>query len=98
MCEASAPGGATPMRPRRTPAIPLEGSLLRPPADPTVRVDEMVERALRRGSSGNVDLWNDLARRLDPAEFRPKLSGDIELKSFPLRWGNDYAMVANPRD
>jgi CRP-like cAMP-binding protein len=76
----------------------MEGSLLSRSADPSVRVDEMVERAIRQGSSADVDLWNDLARRLDPAEFRPKLSGDIELKSFPLRWGNDYAMIANPRD
>jgi len=35
---------------------------------------------------------------LDPAEFRPKLGSDVEVKEFTLRWGNDYAIVANPRD
>ena len=34
-----------------------------------------------------------------PAEFRaPQLAPDVEVKEFHLRWGNDYAMIANPRD
>ena len=36
--------------------------------------------------------------KLDPAEFRPELAPDIEVREFKLRWGNDYAMIANPRD
>src|SRR5205823_2193759 len=43
-------------------------------------------------------LWDQLARLVDPAEFRPKLRDDVEIKEFHLRWGGDYAMVANPRD
>ncbi len=43
-------------------------------------------------------LWDALATRVDPAEFRPQLASDVEVKVFKLRWGNDYAMVANPRD
>ncbi len=47
---------------------------------------------------GAVDVWDRLSELVDPAEFRPKLADDIEVKEFKLRWGNDYAMVANPRD
>jgi CRP-like cAMP-binding protein/Zn-dependent protease len=42
-------------------------------------------------------LWGRLAVEVDPAESRPKLAPDIEVKEFRLRWGNDYAMIANPR-
>jgi CRP-like cAMP-binding protein/Zn-dependent protease len=45
-----------------------------------------------------ADLWDELAERVDPAAFRPQLAPDIEVKEFTLRWGNDYAMIANPRD
>lgn len=43
-------------------------------------------------------LWDRLARDVDPAESRPQLAPDIEVKEFRLRWGNDYAMIANPRE
>jgi CRP-like cAMP-binding protein len=43
-------------------------------------------------------LWRRLAERLDPARFRPHLAPDVEIKEFRLRWGNDYAMIRNPRD
>jgi putative peptide zinc metalloprotease protein len=86
------------MRSKRTTGIPLEGSLLSGPADRSEDVDRMLERALQRDPPARIDLWEDLGRRLDPAEFRPKLSDDVEVKSFRLRWGNDYAMIANPRD
>ncbi|HJV04902.1 MAG TPA: hypothetical protein VJ868_06540, partial [Actinomycetota bacterium] len=43
-------------------------------------------------------LWPRLAAEFDPATFRPRLARDVEIKEFPLRWGNDYAMIANPRD
>lgn len=49
----------------------------------------------RDGIAGNV--WETLSRELDPADFRPKLADDVEVKIFRLRWGNDYAMIANPR-
>jgi CRP-like cAMP-binding protein/Zn-dependent protease len=44
------------------------------------------------------NLWEGLAGRVDPAELRPRLAPDVEIKRFSLRWGNDYAMIANPRD
>jgi CRP-like cAMP-binding protein/Zn-dependent protease len=44
------------------------------------------------------DLWERLAVEVDPGAFRPKLAPDIEIKDFTLRWGNDYSMVANPRE
>jgi CRP-like cAMP-binding protein/Zn-dependent protease len=47
---------------------------------------------------GRGGLWDRLAELIDPAQFRPKLAPDVELKEFKLRWGNDYAMIANPRD
>lgn len=43
-------------------------------------------------------LWKRLSGEFDPAEFRPRLAPDVEIKEFHLRWGNDYAMIANPRD
>jgi CRP-like cAMP-binding protein len=57
--------------------------------------------ALSRAPDASADgegLWDRLAARVDPAEFRPKLREDVEIKEFHLRWGGDYAMVANPRD
>ena len=60
-----------------------------------------VEAGLDRGSATEGDghgLWSELAIRVDPAEYRPKLRDDVEVKEFKLRWGNDYAMIANPTD
>jgi CRP-like cAMP-binding protein/Zn-dependent protease len=61
-------------------------------------LDGVLESALDRPSSLDVDLWEDLDVLTEPAEFRPKLAEDLEIKIFRLRWGNDYAMVGNPRD
>jgi CRP-like cAMP-binding protein len=47
---------------------------------------------------GHADLWNRLAEVMDPAGYRPKLADDIEVKRFPLRSGEDYVMIGNPRD
>jgi CRP-like cAMP-binding protein/Zn-dependent protease len=41
-------------------------------------------------------LWRRLAVRVEPSEYRPRLAAGVELKDFHLRWGNDYAMIANP--
>ena len=43
-------------------------------------------------------VWARLEALTDLALFTPKLSDDIEVKEFHLRWGNDYAIIANPRD
>jgi CRP-like cAMP-binding protein/Zn-dependent protease len=48
------------------------------------------------GKPGGV--WRRLAAEFDPTSFRPRLASDVEIKEFHLRWGNDYAMIANPRD
>ncbi|MFL5766948.1 MAG: cyclic nucleotide-binding domain-containing protein [Actinomycetota bacterium] len=45
-----------------------------------------------------TDVYGRLSELVDPAEFRPQLAPDIEVKVFRLKWGNDYTMVANPRD
>ena len=44
------------------------------------------------------DLWAVLTDHLDVSAFRPKLAEDVEIRIFKLRWGNDYAIAANPRD
>ena len=49
-----------------------------------------------RPESPPFDLWSRLDELLDPAAFRPKIAAGTEWKRFPLRWGNDHAMVANP--
>jgi CRP-like cAMP-binding protein/Zn-dependent protease len=43
-------------------------------------------------------LWDSLSVKVDPALFHPQLAPDIEVKEFTLRWGNDYTMIANPRE
>jgi CRP-like cAMP-binding protein/Zn-dependent protease len=45
-----------------------------------------------------VGIWERLAAGFDPSTYRPTLAGDVEIKEFHLRWGGDYAMIANPRD
>lgn len=49
-------------------------------------------------SEGGPGIWNALAELVDPAEFRPEIAPDVEVRIFRLKWGNDYAMLANPRD
>ena len=56
-----------------------------------VRLDESA------AAEGN-GVWDRLGARVDPAEYRPHLRDDIEIKIFRLKWGNDYAMIANPTD
>ncbi len=65
-----------------------------PPRD--IDVWEAVRVAIRVPPKEG-ELWSILDERTDPARFRPKLADDVEIKRFPLRWGNDYAMAANPR-
>jgi CRP-like cAMP-binding protein/Zn-dependent protease len=43
-------------------------------------------------------VWSLVREQVDPTEYRPRLADDVEIKEFPLRWGNDYVMLANPRD
>jgi CRP-like cAMP-binding protein/Zn-dependent protease len=45
-----------------------------------------------------ASVWDRLSAMVAPEEFRPKIADDIEIKEFRLRWGNDYAVIANPRD
>jgi CRP-like cAMP-binding protein/Zn-dependent protease len=50
-----------------------------------------------RSHSDDADAYRALGRRLDPVSFRPRVSPDVESRIFRLRWGNDYAIVANTR-
>jgi CRP-like cAMP-binding protein/Zn-dependent protease len=50
------------------------------------------------GDEGTGDVWGQLAQKLDPTTFRPKLADDIEIRLFEQRWGDGYLMIANPRD
>jgi CRP-like cAMP-binding protein/Zn-dependent protease len=62
--------------------------------------EEVAARLAQDGSAdGDRDgLWDRLRARVDPAEYRPHLRDDVEVKVFRLKWGNDYAMIANPTD
>jgi CRP-like cAMP-binding protein/Zn-dependent protease len=53
---------------------------------------------LQEGDGELGGIWDDLAGRVDPARFRPKLAADVEFKEFHPGMGNPYAMIANPRD
>ena len=55
-----------------------------------------IAEAPEREDEGGV--WSTLSERLDPATYRPQLRPDVEVKTFKLRWGNDYAMIANPTE
>ena len=49
-------------------------------------------------TQGEGPLWERLTDLLDPTRYRPKLADHVEILLFPLRWGNDYVMVANTRE
>jgi CRP-like cAMP-binding protein/Zn-dependent protease len=57
---------------------------------------KVLDAALVRAGDG-MDVYERILDRVDLSRFRPKLATDIEVKSFALRWGNDYVMAANPR-
>jgi len=59
-------------------------------------VPEALSTALERHTD-EVDVWAALQEDLDITTFKPHLAGDVEVRIFRLRWGNDYAMIANPR-
>jgi CRP-like cAMP-binding protein/Zn-dependent protease len=56
------------------------------------------EKLAAEPAADGEGIWVDLARSVDTTEFRPQLAPDVEVKVFRLRWGNDYAVIANPRD
>jgi CRP-like cAMP-binding protein/Zn-dependent protease len=41
-------------------------------------------------------LWDRLEHLLDPEAFVPTLAAGTEIKSFKMRWGNDFAIAARP--
>ncbi len=61
-----------------------------------IDVRKLLMEALARADHG-LDVYDRISDRVDLSRYRPKLADDVELKRFPLRWGNHYAMVANPR-
>ena len=56
------------------------------------------EAAQTPAPEGDGQLWQRLSDMVDPGQYRPKMADDVEIKEFHLKWGNDYAMIANPRD
>ena len=66
--------------------------------DPRLAIDvrAILRAALTRGGDG-TDVYDRISDRVDPSRFRPRLAPDVEVRRFPLRWGNDYAIIANPR-
>jgi len=54
------------------------------------------EGSIAHGDQDGAGLWDDLEALLDPESFVPLLAEDTEIKTFEMRWGNDYAIVARP--
>ena len=61
-------------------------------------VQDALEQAPEAAGDDDGGVWARLGTLVDPAENRPQLAADVEVKEFHLRWGNDYTMIANPRD
>jgi CRP-like cAMP-binding protein len=61
-------------------------------------VEEHLGAEAPANGDGYASLWGRLGTLVDPGEYRPKLAADIEVKRFTLRSGEDYYMLANPRD
>jgi len=59
---------------------------------------DRLEQAIADAPEPTRDVWRRLEDMVDPAQFRPKLAPDIERKVQELKWGNSYAVIANPRD
>jgi CRP-like cAMP-binding protein/Zn-dependent protease len=58
--------------------------------------EETRRKPARRRPPRNI--WSEVHERIDPAQIRPKLADDIEVKEHELRWGSGYAIICNPRD
>ena len=77
-----------------------------------VRVHAVVASALERSRTSSGRLGRSPSRcprtpatstcgrpsseRVDPEAFVPKLAAGTEVKTFRMRWGNDYAIAARP--
>ena len=59
---------------------------------------DRLDAAIKATPTSSTDVWRRLSELVDPALYRPKLAEDIETVVQKLRWGNDYAVIANPRD
>jgi CRP-like cAMP-binding protein/Zn-dependent protease len=59
-----------------------------------------IEQQALSGDGGRtrLDVWRRLSEFVDPGELRPKLAPDVEIKFHDLKWGNSFAVIANPRD
>ena len=58
----------------------------------------LLEERLSSQGESDGSLWGRLGTLVDPGEYRPKLAADIEIKGFTQRSGEEYYMLANPRD
>jgi len=70
-----------------------------PPVGSAV-VDALADRP-RNGEDGDdadelTGLWADVAEIVDPETFVPRLAAGTEVKTFRMRWGNDYGLAARP--
>jgi CRP-like cAMP-binding protein/Zn-dependent protease len=59
-------------------------------------LDEVLRRGLTTPADTQRDVSDRLVHQVDPARFRPKIADGVEVRIFRLRWGNDYAMIADP--
>lgn len=72
--------------------------MTRAPASSPDGIWRAVGARVSKRAPRSPQLWSSIDERVDPANLRPSLRSDIELKEFTLRWGNDYAVIANRRD
>lgn len=89
------------LRRRTVDILPLLSAKLASPTRSPVAMDVGVRVASSGPQAGPreaspEDLWSRLEEIVDPSTFRPRMADGSEWKLFRLRWGNDYAMVANP--
>jgi CRP-like cAMP-binding protein/Zn-dependent protease len=68
-------------------------------ARPRTSVYESIARRLPTAPPAEMpDVWSALEERVDIGEFRPQLAPDVESKTFRIRAGGTYTMLANPRE
>jgi putative peptide zinc metalloprotease protein len=54
-------------------------------------------RARRRKKAAPTSVWEDIDRALNPAHYRPRVLGGIEVAEFTRRSGERYTMIKTPR-
>lgn len=85
---------------RRPNVLRAVDAALRASPAPAPGFEAALARALDEAEIDDDDqmggVWAALADGLDPANWRPKVAEGVEIRTFHLRWGDDYALIATP--